>query len=196
MNIRIRTSLLLVLLLAASSTHAQNWTPAFDKFTLSNGLEVILHRDSTQPLVSVHAAYRAGSAVDPRGKTGLAHIAGEMLMMGTKRVPRTELLALHKDHNAAIQAQTGVDWVNLATTVPMNLLETAIMIEADRMLNAEHAVTKENFENITKRMRDLTEKRGKEVLGTLTQAIYNENYNEKHPYRHIKIGRASSRERV
>lgn len=188
MNIRIRTSLLLVLLLAASSTHAQNWTPAFDKFTLSNGLEVILHRDSTQPLVSVHAAYRAGSAVDPRGKTGLAHIAGEMLMMGTKRVPRTELLALHKDHNAAIQAQTGVDWVNLATTVPMNLLETAIMIEADRMLNAEHAVTKENFENITKRMRDLTEKRGKEVLGTLTQAIYNEIYGEKHPYRHITTG--------
>ncbi len=169
---------------------AQNWAPEFEKFTLKNGLDVVLHRDTTLPLVTLAMAYRAGSSADTPGKTGIAQIAGEHLMIGTKKVPREKLLEFRNQNNASIQAQTGVDWVNLSTTVPMNLLEAAIMIEADRLEHLEDAVTKESVDAAIKRLREEHASRLKKPLAALTPRIYQELYDERHPYRHVTIGEA------
>ncbi len=186
-----RTLLLLALvLLSAGNSAAQDYTPQFEQFTLPNGLSVILHRDTTLPLISTNMAYHAGSAIDPRGHTGLASIAGEMLLLGTKNVPREELLRLRNDEQVSISALTTVDWVGIASVFPMNRLESALMIEADRMEHSAEAFTAEQFENIVTGLKKEHARRKKQALGTLTQQIFHELYADGHPYRHNSIGEA------
>lgn len=184
-------SSLLFFLLCAATAAAQDYTPKFEKFTLRNGLHVILHRDSTLPLVSVNMAYHAGSAIDPPGRTGIANIAGEMLLLGTKKVPREELLRLRNEEQVSISALTTVDWVGIASVFPMHLLETAISVEADRMQNGAAAFTSERFEAIRGNLKKEHDRREKQGLGTLNQQIFHELYAEGHPYRHSSIGEQS-----
>ncbi|MDT8325032.1 MAG: pitrilysin family protein [Bacteroidota bacterium] len=182
------TLTLLLLLCSAALLRAQEYRPTYDLFTLENGLTVILHGDSTLPLLSMNMAYRAGSSRDPAGKTGIANIAGEMLLTGTKRVPREELLRLRETEGVSIQAQTSVDWLNIASVFPAGMLEDAIRIEADRMKNAEESVSMEIFNAMTGALKREHARRQKKALGTLMQQIYHELYAEGHPYRHSTIG--------
>jgi zinc protease len=168
--------------------YGQDWKPDFEKFTLKNGLEVVLHRDTTLPLITLSMAYRAGSSTDTPGKTGIAQIAGEHLLLGTKKVPHDKLMQLRDEHNMAMQAQTGVDWVNLTTTAPMNMLESVIMIEADRLEQLYSNVTRESVANAVARLREEHTARKTKPLGILTQGIFKEIYGERHPYRHVTIG--------
>jgi zinc protease len=190
MNTRNLSAVIGVALLLTGTLTAQNWAPKFEKFTLKNGLDVILHRDTTLPLISVSIAYRAGSSADKPGKTGIAQIAGEHLMLGTRKVPREKLLEFRSKYNAMIQAQTGVDWVNLSTTMPMNYLEAAIMIEADRLESIDDAVTNESVAAAIKRLREEHAARARKALGALNPKIFQELYDERHPYRHVTIGDA------
>lgn len=178
----------LLLCLIAVSTAAQDYTPRFEKFVLSNGLHVILHRDTTLPLVSVNMAYHAGSAVDPPGRTGLANIAGEMLLLGTKQVPREELIRLRTEEQVSISAFTSIDWIGIASVFPMDRLEAAIMIEADRMSHAAENFSQERFDAVVNNLRQAHQRRDQQALGTLTQQIFDELYAEGHPYRHSTIG--------
>lgn len=181
---------LLLVLCAGTLVRAQDYRPDYDIFTLENGLTVVLHGDSTLPLVGVNVAYRAGSSRDPEGKTGIANIAGEMLLTGTKRVPREELLRLRETEGVSIQAQTSVDWLSIASVFPSHMLEDAIRIEADRMKNAEETVSMEIFNAIVGALQREHTRRQKTALGTLMQQIYHELYAEGHPYRHSTIGEA------
>ncbi len=175
----------------ATLSAAQDFSPRYDKFTLRNGLTVVLHRDTTLPLVSVNIAYHAGSAFDPAHHTGLANIAGEMLLLGTEKVPREELLRLRNDLHVSISALTTVDWVGIASVFPMNLLEAAVMIEADRMQNSAATFSSERFDTIIGNLKKEHDRREKQALGVLTQQIFHELYAEGHPYRHISIGEAA-----
>ena len=185
----IKSSIILFILIGTTHASAQSlWMPEYDKFTLANDLDVILHRDTTVSLVSVHMAYRAGSSFDPAGKTGTARIAWELLLQGSKEVPRSDVLAFRDEYNATIQAHTSVDWVAVSSTMPMNLLEAAIMIEANRMRYADEAVKAETVDAVKEALRNVHLERRQSELGTLTQQIYNETYAERHPYRHMTIG--------
>ncbi len=176
--------------LCAAASPAQDYKPQFEKFTLRNGLSVVLHRDTTLPLVSVNMTYHAGSAIDPEGRTGLANIAGEMLLIGTANVPREELLRLRNEERVSISALTTVDWVGIASIFPMNRLEAAIMIEADRMQHSAEAFSADQFGSMIASLKKEHARRGKQALGTLTQQVFHELYAEGHPYRHNSIGEA------
>ncbi|MDX9757554.1 MAG: pitrilysin family protein [Bacteroidota bacterium] len=191
MNTRTRIVLLLLLGTAAAMTRpltAQTYIPKFEKFTLRNGMHVVLHRDTTLPLISVHMVYHAGSAVDQTGRTGVANIAGEMLLLGTKNVPREELMRLRAEEQVSISAMTTVDWFGISSVFPMHLLEKAITIEADRMQHATASFARERFDAIIENLREEHKKRETQAFGTLTQQIFHELYAERHPYRHITIG--------
>ncbi len=182
---------LLLLLLCGSQLRAQEYRPTFEVFTLGNGLNVVLHTDTTMPLLAVNMAYRAGSSRDPLGNTGTANIAGELLLTGTRTVPREELLRLREEDGVSIQARTSVDWFNIASVFPAAMLERAIHIEADRMKNAVESVNIEIFNAIITALKREHARRKKTALGDLMQQIYHELYAEGHPYRHSTIGESS-----
>src|SRR5262245_54102032 len=106
----------------------------FERYTLKNGLQVVLVEDHRLPLVAVNIWYRVGAANESPGLTGFAHLFEHMMFAGTKHVPRglaDRLLeaAGGSDSNAT----TGNDRTNYFDTVPANQLELALWVHADRM---------------------------------------------------------------
>lgn len=186
-----RIAILAFLLACTASLEAQTYQPKFEKFTLRNGMNVVLYRDTSLALVSLNMVYHAGSTLDPAGRSGLANLAGEMLLLGTQKVPREELLRLRNEEQVSISAMTTVDWVSIASVFPMEMLEKAISIEADRMENSSAAFTADRFASMQENLRKEHKRRESQVLGTLTQQIFNEIYAEGHPYRRTTIGEAS-----
>ncbi len=184
-------SILLITLLAfcgGNPMQAQEYKPAFEKFILSNGLPVTLHRDTTAPLISVHIAYKAGSARDMPGKSGTASIAIEMFLTGMKRFGNNDFIRWQKELYAAFNAQTGVDWVNFSSLYPKSYLDTALVLEADRMANAAGLLDEDMFERVRKRIISELNAAGKQPLGNVDAAIFRELYSDEHPYSHLSSG--------
>jgi zinc protease len=189
--VQMKTKLIAIavfLLLMFVPTTAQDYVPRFEELVLSNGLNVVLHPDSTQSIISVNMTYHAGSAFDPDGHSGLANLAAEVLLVGTEKVPRKELLRLRNEENVSIAAQTNVDWITIASVFPATMLEKAVMIEADRMQNAAASFTESHFDSMMRNLRESHQRREREPLGTFTQQVYEELYASGHPYRHPIIG--------
>ena len=103
-----------------------------EKFTLSNGLDVILHEDHSIPIVAVNVWYHVGSKDEEVGRTGFAHLFEHVMFEGSKHHNRSYFDPLQKV-GAGLNGSTTNDRTNYWETVPSNYLELALWLEADRM---------------------------------------------------------------
>ncbi|MBA3342146.1 MAG: insulinase family protein [Gemmatimonadaceae bacterium] len=105
----------------------------FEKYTLPNGLEVILHEDHSTPIVTVNTWYKVGSGDEKPGRTGFAHLFEHIMFMGSQNVPvgmfDKELEAAGADNNGS----TTEDRTNYYENLPSNALGLALWLDADRM---------------------------------------------------------------
>ena len=105
----------------------------FEKYTLPNGLEVILHEDHSTPIVTVNTWYKVGSGDEKPGRTGFAHLFEHIMFMGSEHVPvgmfDKELEAAGADNNGS----TTEDRTNYYENLPSNALPLALWLDADRM---------------------------------------------------------------
>lgn len=105
----------------------------FEKYTLSNGLQVILHEDHSTPMVSVNIWYHVGSKNEKRGRTGFAHLFEHLMFEGSEHAPEGMfdkwLEAAGGDNNGS----TSEDRTNYWENVPSNSLELALFLESDRL---------------------------------------------------------------
>ena len=131
-----RSMFALALVLAAVRAAAQSPAPLevpYRQFQLANGLNVILHRDTTVPIVAVNVWYHVGSANEKVGRTGFAHLFEHLMFEGSKNVPEgafdTLLEAAGGDNNGS----TTNDRTNYVIDVPANALELALFLESDLM---------------------------------------------------------------
>src|SRR6202795_3980780 len=109
-------------------------TIAFEKFTLPNGLDVILSEDHRLPLVAVNLWYHVGPANEERGRTGFAHLFEHMMFQGSKHVIGDSHFKLLEGAGASdINGTTDFDRTNYFETLPSNQLELALWLESDRM---------------------------------------------------------------
>ncbi len=98
---------------------------------LSNGLMVLLHQDSSTPLVAVNMLFRAGSKYDPPDKTGLAHLFEHLMFSGTDQVPNFDIpVQLAGGENNAF---TNSDYADYYTYGPAKSLEAFLWLESDRL---------------------------------------------------------------
>src|ERR1700730_5888159 len=121
---------------AAVRTDQASAIPTLDaqKFTLPNGLDVILSEDHRLPLVAVNIWYHVGPANEEPGRTGFAHLFEHMMFQGSRHVPgdmhfKTSEVAGGSDFNGT----TDFDRTNYFETMPAHRLETALWLESDRM---------------------------------------------------------------
>ncbi len=105
----------------------------FERKTLHNGLKVILHHDPGNPLASVDLHYIVGSRDDEAEKTGIAHLFEHLMFSGTRRVPNFDQVV--QNAGGENNAFTTSDSTNYHITLPVVNLDTALMLEADRMKN-------------------------------------------------------------
>ena len=160
----------------------------FEKFTLSNGLDVILHQDHSLPLVAVNVWYHVGSKNEVPGKTGFAHLFEHLMFEGTKHHNSSHFEPLQQV-GANLNGSTTTDRTNYWETLPSNYLNLALWLEADRMGFLLDALDQRRFDVqrdvVKNERRQSYENRPYGMAGIqLPQAIY----PPPHPYHWPTIG--------
>lgn len=117
----------------------------YEKYTLDNGLTVILHEDHTIPVATINLWYRVGAKEEPRGRSGFAHLFEHLMFMGTARVPGSDFDNLMEAGGGANNASTSLDRTNYFSTGPSSLLPTLLWLDADRMEDLGRTMTTEKL---------------------------------------------------
>ena len=105
----------------------------FEKYTLPNGLEVILHEDHSTPIVAVDTWYHVGSGDEQVGRTGFAHLFEHIMFMGSQNVPVGAFDQMLEAAGADNNGSTTEDRTNYYENLPSNALALALWLDADRM---------------------------------------------------------------
>jgi zinc protease len=114
-------------------------------YKLPNGLRVALSPDHSAPTVAVAVYYRIGFRVEPRDRTGFAHLFEHMMFQGSQNLGKMEMIKLVQQNGGTLNGSTRFDFTNYFEIVPANKLETMLWAEADRMRGL--AVTEDNLKN-------------------------------------------------
>lgn len=113
--------------------------------TLDNGLRVVLAPDSTIPTVTVGVYYGIGFRIEPRDRTGFAHLFEHLMFQGSRHAEKGEFDKLINGSGGVNNGSTRFDFTNYFEVVPSNALEPVLWIEADRMAFPD--ITQEKLEN-------------------------------------------------
>jgi predicted Zn-dependent peptidase len=156
------------------------------KYTLDNGLKVILHKDNSTPIVAVSVLYHVGSKNEDPDRTGFAHFFEHLMFEGSKNIERGQMDKMIAAAGGTYNANTSNDRTFYYEILPSNQLKLGLWIESERMLHAivdtlgvetQRAVVKEE-----KRLRVDNQPYGSILEETLKRAY------TKHPYRWAPIG--------
>jgi zinc protease len=112
---------------------------------LPNGLKVVLSPDHTSPTAVVAVYYNIGFRIEPRDRTGFAHLFEHLMFQGSKNLGKMEFIKLVQSNGGILNGSTRFDFTNYFEVVPANALKTALWAEADRMRGL--AITQDNLTN-------------------------------------------------
>jgi predicted Zn-dependent peptidase len=128
-----------------SAKDPAGFTVPITYYKLPNGLRVILSPDSTAPTVVTAVYYRIGFRVEPKDRTGFAHLFEHMMFQGSQNLGKMEFIKLVQANGGVLNGSTRFDFTNYFELLPSNKLETALWAEADRMKGL--AITDDNLKN-------------------------------------------------
>jgi zinc protease len=133
------------ILLQAPSASPEQFTVPVTYYTLPNGLRLVLSPDPTAPTVVTALYYRIGFRVEPKDRTGFAHLFEHMMFQGSQNLGKMEFVRLVQQNGGILNGSTRFDFTNYFELLPANKLETALWAEADRMKGL--AISDENLKN-------------------------------------------------
>jgi len=113
-----------------------------EKYTLPNGLTVVLNQDKSDPIVAVAVYYHVGSSREVPGKTGFAHLFEHMMFQKSENVAEDQFFKNIQGAGGTLNGSTSQDRTNYYEVVPKNALEMALWMESDRMGYLTNTVTK------------------------------------------------------
>ncbi|QJW90853.1 insulinase family protein [Spirosoma taeanense] len=156
LRLRKPLSCFLLALLTTPFVHGQNAAPApkapvadfqipVQYYTLNNGLRVVLSPDHTSPTVTTAVYYNIGFRIEPKDRTGFAHLFEHMMFQGSQNLGKMEFIQLVQKNGGILNGSTRFDFTNYFETLPAHKLETALWAEADRMKGL--AITQDNLTN-------------------------------------------------
>jgi len=160
-----------------------------EKYVLENGLEVILHEDKSDPIVSVAIVYHVGSNREVVGRTGFAHLFEHMLFQESQHVGQDQFFKKIQNVGGTLNGGTWKDGTIYYEIVPKNALEMVLWLESDRMGWLLSTVTQEAFENQQEVVQN--EKRqsyDNRPYGQTNFVIVKNLYPPEHPYNWTTIG--------
>lgn len=186
------------LALAPVANAADNLPPAkplkvpelkYEKFTMPNGLVVIMHEDHRLPLVAVDLWYHVGPLNERAGRTGFAHLFEHMMFEGSEHVGEKAHIKYVQGAGATdVNGTTDFDRTNYFETMPSNQLELALWLESDRMGFLLEGLDREKLTN----QRDVVRNERRQGEGTpydlASEKIYQLLFPKDHPYYADVIG--------
>src|SRR6267378_3193651 len=129
----------------AGPSSAAEFKVPVEYYKLSNGLRVVLSPDHTSPTICVGVYYRIGFRIEPKDRTGFAHLFEHMMFQGSQNLGKMEFIKLVQQNGGILNGSTRFDFTNYFEILPSNKLETALWAEADRMNGL--AVNEDNLKN-------------------------------------------------
>lgn len=140
-----KLAVLFLFMFIACNKVADKYEVPVDYYKLDNGLKVVLSQDHTTPIVTVAVYYNIGFRIEPKDRTGFAHLFEHMMFQGSKNLGKMEFIKLVNQNGGILNGSTRFDFTNYFEIVPSNKLETMLWAEADRMKGLD--ITGENLTN-------------------------------------------------
>jgi predicted Zn-dependent peptidase len=159
------------------------------RFSLDNGLRVVLSPDRELPVVAVNIWYGVGSRNERPGRTGFAHLFEHMMFQGSANVPEMVHFALVEKAGGSLNGSTWLDRTNYFETLPSHYLELGLWLESDRLGWLLPAMTQDKLDN----QRDVVKNERRWRVDNQPYGDWDERmqalmYPPDHPYHHSVIG--------
>ena len=143
------TATIVVVVLSGATTDVPAQTSGLQVpvtyYKLPNGLKVVLSPEHSAPLVTVAVYYNIGFRIEPRDRTGFAHLFEHMMFQGSKNLGKMEFIRLVESNGGVLNGSTRFDFTNYFAVVPAHKTETLLWAEADRMKGLD--ITDKNLDN-------------------------------------------------
>jgi zinc protease len=160
-----------------------------EKYTLENGMEVILHEDNSDPIVSVAVLYHVGSNREVKGRTGFAHLFEHMMFQESQHVSQDQFFQKIQNAGGTLNGGTWKDGTIYYQVVPNNAIEMVLWLESDRMGFLLSTVTQEAFLNQQAVVQNEKRQRvDNQPYGHTNYVLDKLLYPENHPYNWQTIG--------
>ena len=119
--------------LPALAADSDRWNLPVDVKKLDNGLTVVVSEDHSSPTVGVSVVYHVGMRLEPRNRTGFAHLFEHLMFEGTPNAPEGVFDKVISGGGGRNNGSTRADFTNYIETAPVSALESMLWLEADRM---------------------------------------------------------------
>jgi zinc protease len=160
----------------------------YTKFTLDNGLTVLVHEDHKAPVVAVSVWYNVGSKDEPAGKTGFAHLFEHLMFGGSENASGSYFTPMRNMGATDMNGTTWFDRTNYFETVPTPALEQALFMESDRMGYMLGAISQETLDLQRGVVQNEKRQGDNQPYGLNQYKQLEALFPEGHPYRHSTIG--------
>jgi len=179
---------LTLVLSSLSSISAQEIDIPFEKFTLDNGLTVVVHEDRKAPVVAVAVWYKVGSKDEPEGKSGFAHLFEHLMFNGSENYDDEWFKPLQEVGATGLNGTTFFDRTNYFQTVPTPALDRILWMESDRMGHFLGAITQEKLDEQRGVVQNEKRQGEDQPYGKVFEHIIPAIFPPGHPYSHTVIG--------
>ncbi len=160
----------------------------YTRFTLDNGLTVLVHEDHKAPVVALSVWYNVGSKDEPAGKTGFAHLFEHLMFGGSENAPGSYFTPMRNMGATDMNGTTWFDRTNYFETVPTPAMEQALYLESDRMGYMLGAISQETLDLQRGVVQNEKRQGDNQPYGLFEYAQLEALFPEGHPYRHSTIG--------
>jgi zinc protease len=160
----------------------------YTRFTLANGLTVIVHEDHKTPLVAVNVWYHVGSKNEPAGRHGFAHLFEHLMFEGSLHFDKDYFQALEPAGATDMNGTTNVDRTNYFETVPTSALDRALWLESDRMGYMAQSITQAKLDQQRGVVENEKRQDENKPYGKVDDLIAAQTYPPGHPYSWTTIG--------
>ena len=176
----------LLALMIVTGAVAQTPNIKFEKYSLPNGLKVILHQDKTVPVVAVSVLYHVGSKNEDSTRTGMAHFFEHLLFEGSRNIQRGQFDKYITNAGGINNANTSQDRTYYYELLPSNQLALGLWLESERMLHAKiEPIGVETQRQVVKEEKRL--RIDNRPYGSFQENLFTRAFRV-HPYRWTPIG--------
>ena len=177
-------------LLASLPTARAADTPdiPYTRFTLPNGLTVVVNEDHKAPVVAVSVWYHVGSSYEPKGKTGFAHLFEHLMFQGSENHQDEFFKPFEKVGATDQNGTTSLDRTNYFETVPTTALDMALWMESDRMGHLLGAINQKLLDEQRGVVQNEKRQGENQPYGRVYTNLLANSFPANHPYHHSTIG--------
>ncbi len=172
---------------ALSSALAQDLEIPYEKFTLDNGLTVVVHEDRKAPIVGVSVWYKVGARDEPDGQTGFAHLFEHLMFEGSENVENWDK-PLIEAGAVGINGTTNPDRTNYLQTVPTPALDRVLFMESDRMGHFYSTINQTSLDEQRGVVKNEKRQGENAPYGRAFGSVFRGLFPPYHPYGHETIG--------